>query len=91
MFKSSELSSELQALKVDVSQLLNATREGFVDSSKAAADALADQVTAALNELNETLTGEESHMRQLVSDRPIATLASAFALGVMVGFMMRRH
>jgi ElaB/YqjD/DUF883 family membrane-anchored ribosome-binding protein len=91
MFDSKELSQELQALKVDLSQLLNTTREGFVDTSKAAADAIADQVTTALNELNETLTGEEGHVRQLISDRPIATLASAFALGVLVGFSMRRH
>jgi ElaB/YqjD/DUF883 family membrane-anchored ribosome-binding protein len=91
MFNSNELSNELQTLKVDVSQLLNTAREGFVDTSKAAADALADQVIAALNDLNETVTGEEGHIRQLISDRPIATLASAFALGVLVGIAMRRH
>jgi hypothetical protein len=91
MFNSNELSKELQALKVDLSQLLNSTRDGFVDTSRAAADVLADQVTTALNELNETLTGDESQIRQLISDRPIATLGSAFALGVLVGFAMRRH
>ncbi|HLZ01173.1 MAG TPA: hypothetical protein VKR55_03370 [Bradyrhizobium sp.] len=91
MFNSSELGNELQALKVDVSQLLNTAREGFIDTSKAAADALADQITTALNELNETLTDEESHLRDLISDRPVATLASAFALGAIVGFSLRRH
>jgi ElaB/YqjD/DUF883 family membrane-anchored ribosome-binding protein len=91
MFNTSQLSKELQDLKADVSQLLNAARNGFVDTSRAAADALADQVTTTLNELNETLTDDESQIRQLISERPISTLATAFALGVLVGFAVRRR
>jgi hypothetical protein len=74
MFNSNELGKELQALKVDLSRLLDGTRDGFVDTSRAAADALADQVTTAVNELNETLTGDESQIRQLISDRPVVTV-----------------
>jgi hypothetical protein len=44
-----------------------------------------------LNELGETLSGEQDHVEKLIADRPIATLASAFALGVVVGFTLRRH
>jgi ElaB/YqjD/DUF883 family membrane-anchored ribosome-binding protein len=91
MFDSGGLRDELQALKVDVSALLNATGEGFFDASKSRADALADQIKAALNDLSETLNGEQDHIEKLVADRPIATLASAFALGAVVGFMLRRH
>ena len=91
MFNSSELSGELQALKADVSQLLNATHEGLVDASKVAADALADDIIAGLNELRETLGREDSDIRQLIVDRPITSLGSAFVLGVVVGLAMRRH
>ena len=91
MFGSSELNDELHALRADVSRLLNTTREGIFDTSKAGADALADQIKAALNELSETLSGEEAQIRQLISDRPIAMLSSAFVLGVVVGLAMRRH
>src|SRR5260370_31686463 len=91
MFDSSELRDELQALKGDVSRLLNTTSEGFFDASKNRAEALADQIKAALNDLGETLSEEEGHIKNFVSDRPIASLASAFALGVVVGFMLRRH
>jgi hypothetical protein len=91
MFNLSELSDELHALKADVSQILDTTREGILDTSKAGADALADQIKAALNELNETLSDEDGHIRQLISERPTMTLASAFVLGVVVGFAMRRH
>jgi ElaB/YqjD/DUF883 family membrane-anchored ribosome-binding protein len=88
MFDSSELRDELQALKGDVSRLLNTTGEGIRDASKGGAEALADQIKAALGELGETL--REGNAEKLMSDRPIMTLASAFALGVVAGFLLRR-
>ena len=91
MFDSSGLEDELLALKGDVSRLLNTTGEGIFDSSKNRAEALADQIKAALNELGEALSEQEDHVEKLISDRPITSLASAFALGVVIGFMLRRH
>jgi len=52
---------------------------------------LPDQIKAALNDLGETLSEEEGHVENFISERPITSLASAFALGVVVGFMLRRH
>lgn len=91
MFDSSELRNELQALKGDVSRLLNTTSEDIFDASRSHAEALADQIKAALNDLGETLSEQEDHIEKLISDRPITSLASAFALGVVIGFMLRRH
>jgi len=91
MFDSGELKDELQALKGEVSRLLNAKGEGIFDTSRTHAEALADQIKAALNDLGETLSEQEEHLGDIVSERPITTLASAFALGVVVGFMLRRH
>jgi ElaB/YqjD/DUF883 family membrane-anchored ribosome-binding protein len=91
MFDSGELRDELQALKGDVSRLLNTTSEGIFDASTNRAEALADQVKAALNDLAEILSEQEDHVENLISDRPITSLASAFVLGVVVGFMLRRH
>jgi ElaB/YqjD/DUF883 family membrane-anchored ribosome-binding protein len=91
MFDQGELKDELQALKDEVSRLLNTTGEGIFDASKTHAEALADQIKAALNDLGETLSEQEEHVGSIVSERPITTLASAFALGVVVGFMLRRH
>jgi ElaB/YqjD/DUF883 family membrane-anchored ribosome-binding protein len=91
MFDSGELGDELQALKADVSRLLHTTSEGIFDTSKNRAEALADQVKAALNDLGETLSEQEGQLESIISERPIASLASAFALGVVVGFMLRRH
>jgi ElaB/YqjD/DUF883 family membrane-anchored ribosome-binding protein len=91
MFDSSELRDELQALKNDVSRLLNTTSEGIFDTSRNRAEALADQIKAALNDLGQTLSEEEGNVENFISNRPITSLASAFALGVVVGFMLRRH
>ena len=91
MFDSSELRDELQALKGDVSPLLNTTSEGIFDTSKNRAEALADQVKAALNDLGETLSEQEGQIESIIAERPITSLASAFALGVVVGFILRRH
>ena len=91
MFNSSELGDELQALKSEVSRLLNTAGDGMFDAAKNRADALADQIKAALNELGETLSEQEDHVEALIAERPIATMASAFALGVVIGFMLRRH
>lgn len=90
MLHSSELMDELQSLKNDASRLLNTTGEEFLDASKQRAEALADQIKAALDDLGETLSQEQDRIGDIISDRPITTLASAFALGVVVGFMLRR-
>ena len=91
MFRSGELGDELQALESEVSRLLNPSGEDIFDAAKNRAGALADRVKAALTELGETLAEEEGHVEQLIAERPITTMASAFALGVVVGSMLRRH
>ncbi len=91
MFDTRRITDELQSLKVDISQLLNTGGERVSDASKDGADALADQIKAALNELGEIISDEEGQVGKLISDRPITSVASAFALGVVVGFMLRRH
>jgi ElaB/YqjD/DUF883 family membrane-anchored ribosome-binding protein len=91
MFNSSELGDELQALKNEVSRLLNSHGDGMFDAAKNRADVLADQIKAALGELGETLGEQEDHIETLIAERPIATMVSAFALGVVVGFMLKRH
>jgi ElaB/YqjD/DUF883 family membrane-anchored ribosome-binding protein len=70
---------------------VSATGEELFDASKSRAEALADQVKAALNDLGDTLEQQEDHLEKLIADRPIASLASAFALGIVVGLLLRKH
>lgn len=91
MFNTSEFGDELQALQSEVSRLMNTTGEGIFDAAKNRSEALADQIKAALGELGETLGEQEDHVEKLIAERPITSMASAFALGVVIGFMLRRH
>ena len=91
MLNSAGLSEELRTLKDEVSRLLGAKGGDRDSGATKRADVLADQIKAALNELSETLGEQGSHAEKLITDRPITTLASAFALGVVVGFTIRRH
>ena len=92
MFDSGRMSDELKALKIDVTRLLEHRRRGDVrDHQRTAPSALADQIKAALAELGETVNDEQEQLQDLIAERPVASLASAFALGVVVGFMLRRH
>jgi ElaB/YqjD/DUF883 family membrane-anchored ribosome-binding protein len=89
MFDTGRMSDELKALKIDVTRLLSTAGEEMFETSKDRADALADQIKAALAERGETVNEEQLH--DLIAERPVASLASAFALGVVVGFTLRRH
>ena len=91
MFDQGALRDELQSLKVDLASMLSSAGEDILNNSKARADALADQIKAALADLGEILGEEDGHIGRLVADRPVASLASAFALGVVVGLALRRH
>ncbi|MCK1710709.1 MULTISPECIES: hypothetical protein [unclassified Bradyrhizobium] len=91
MFDTGRMSDELKTLKVDVTRLLSTAGEEMLDGSKDRAEALAQQIKTALAELGEAVGEEQELLHDLVTGRPIASLASAFALGVVVGFMLRRH
>jgi ElaB/YqjD/DUF883 family membrane-anchored ribosome-binding protein len=91
MFDTGQMSEELKALKVDVTRLLSTAGEEMFAASRDRAEALADQIKAALAELGETVSEEQEQLHGIMTERPVASLASAFALGVVVGFMLRRH
>ena len=91
MFDQAALMDELQALKKEISRVLHTTAEGVFDSSKTRAETLADQIKSALNDLGETLSQEEEQLARLIADRPMTSLASAFALGVVAGLLLRRR
>jgi ElaB/YqjD/DUF883 family membrane-anchored ribosome-binding protein len=91
MFKSGELGDELLALKSEMSRLLSMPADDMLDAARDRSEALVEQVKATLSELGETLSEEEEHVEKLIAERPIAALVSAFALGVAIGFLLRRN
>jgi ElaB/YqjD/DUF883 family membrane-anchored ribosome-binding protein len=91
MFKSSELGDELMALKSEMSRLLGMPADDMIGAARNKSEAVAEQIKATLSDLSETLSDEEEHIERLIAERPVAAIASAFALGIAVGFMLRRH
>ena len=91
MFKSGELGDELLALKSEMSRLLRTPADDMFDAARSKSEAFAEQIKTTLSEFGETLSEEEEHVERLIAERPIAALASAFALGIAIGFMLRRH
>jgi ElaB/YqjD/DUF883 family membrane-anchored ribosome-binding protein len=91
MIRSSELGNELQALKSEMSRLLGTPGDAIFDATRSRREALAEQIKDTLNELGATLSAEEEHVERLIAERPIAALASAFVLGIAIGFMLGRH
>ena len=91
MSKSSELGDELLALKSEMSRLLGMPADDMLKAARNRSEALAEQIKTTLGDLGDTLSEEEGHLEQLVAERPIAAIASAFALGIAVGFVLRRH
>jgi ElaB/YqjD/DUF883 family membrane-anchored ribosome-binding protein len=91
MFKSGELGDELLALKSEMSRLLSMPADDMFEAMANRSEAFADQIKTTLSELGETLSEEEEHVERLIAERPIAALASAFVLGIAIGFMLRGH
>ena len=91
MVRSSELGNELDALKREMSRLLSTPADEMLDAANNHGEALAGQIKDSLSELGATLSSEEEHVEKMIAERPVVALASAFVLGIAIGFMLRRH
>jgi ElaB/YqjD/DUF883 family membrane-anchored ribosome-binding protein len=90
MVTSAEFRDELLALKADAARLLGTAGDEMLSASRERADELAEQLKSAFGDLSETLGREEQQLEKLVAERPVAALACAFAVGIVVGFALRR-
>lgn len=90
MMTSTEFRDELLALRADAARLLGTAGDEALKASRERADAFAGQLKAALDELGKNLESEEKQLERLVAERPIAALACAFAVGIVVGIALRR-
>jgi ElaB/YqjD/DUF883 family membrane-anchored ribosome-binding protein len=91
MFDASAIRDELWALKQDMATIMTTASSAILENSKSQTNSAAEQIKAALNELDEALQDEEMQVEKLIRDRPIAALGSAVALGIVLGLLLRRH
>lgn len=87
---SSEFHDELLALRADAARLLGTAGDEMLKASRERADKFTDQLKTALDALADNLGGEERQLEKLIAERPIAAMAGAFALGIVVGLALRR-
>jgi ElaB/YqjD/DUF883 family membrane-anchored ribosome-binding protein len=90
MVTSTEFRDELLALKADAARLLGTAGDEMLKVARERADPFAEQMKTALDELGHTLGQEEKQIKKLVAERPIAALACAFAVGIVIGLAVRR-
>lgn len=85
-----DLRDELHALKRDLARTFEAAKARMAQDPKGRIEDAAEQIKAALADLGDTLLHEEKHVEEVVTQRPIAALASAFAVGIVIGLLLRR-
>lgn len=85
----SDTFAELLGLKDEIAQQLNAKADELHASSRAHAEAFAEQMKDVLHDVSETLKQEEQHLEDIVAARPLPALAMAFAVGLVVGLSLR--
>ena len=90
MVTTAQFRDELLALKADAARALGTAGDEMLKASREDADNLVKQLKSALDELGQSIGREEQQIERLVKERPIAALACAFAVGIVVGLALRR-
>lgn len=90
MVTTDQFRDELLALKTDAARVLGTAGDEMLKASREGADTLVEQLKSALDELGQNIGREEQQIERLTRERPIAALACAFAVGIVVGLAFRR-
>lgn len=85
-----KLTEELEQLHKEITSALSGSGEQILEASRARLEDLSKQLRTALNDLGGNLAQQERQAERIISDRPLVTLASALALGVAIGLVLRR-
>jgi ElaB/YqjD/DUF883 family membrane-anchored ribosome-binding protein len=87
--RSDDIWAELTGLKDEIAELVNATTDQLHASSRAHAEAFAEQMKDVLHDVGETLKHDEQRLEDIVAARPLPALAIAFTVGLAVGLSLR--
>ena len=77
--------NELLAIKAELADVLNTKAEETRISARMRAEAVAEQLQHALQEIGDVFAEEEHRFEAIIAARPLPALALAFALGFVVG------
>ena len=90
MSYSRDVAEELHALKREVSHTLKAGAEEWRTISRESAHSLSGELKTFLTDLRDTLALDEAEIEKAFAGRAIPALATALAVGIAIGFVLRR-
>jgi len=90
MSYSRDIVEELHALKREAGQTLKASAEEWRTASREKAHSLSGELKTFLTDLRDTLALDESEIERAFAGRAIPALATALAVGIAIGFVLRR-
>jgi ElaB/YqjD/DUF883 family membrane-anchored ribosome-binding protein len=90
MSYSREILDELHALKRDAGHILKTSAEEWQHISREKAHTVAADVKTLLTDLREALALDEAEVERAFAGRAVQALATALAVGIAIGFLLRR-
>jgi ElaB/YqjD/DUF883 family membrane-anchored ribosome-binding protein len=91
MAGANRLFEELDALKGELGRLVETNAAEAVSASREKLDEAAKVMRGLLEEIEQAVVREEQHLEDLVSSRPVISVAAAFLAGLALGYAVRRR
>jgi hypothetical protein len=91
MSGASHLFEELDALKDELGRLVERNTADAVSASREKLDEAGKLIGGLLEEIEQVVAREEQHFEDLVSSRPVLSVAAAFLAGLALGYAVRRR
>lgn len=90
MSYSQDIMEELHALKREAGHALKTSAEEWQTISRERANSLAADVKTFLTDFRDALALDEAEIERAFAGRAVATMATALAAGVAIGYLLRR-
>jgi proline racemase len=91
MSYSQDIMEELHALKREAAQKLNRNAEEWQQIAREKAHSLAEDVKTLAADIRNALAVEEAQIERAVAGHAVSALASALAIGIALGLLLRRR
>jgi len=85
------LGEELDTLRVDLTRLVDENAAAAMSASREKIDEAAKMLGGVMDEIEQLVAREEEHIEDLISSRPVMSVAAAFVAGVALGYVLRRR
>jgi hypothetical protein len=90
MSYSQDILEELHALKREAAHTLNRNAEEWQQIARGKAHSLAEDIKTLATDIRNALAVEEAEIERAVAGHAVPALASALALGIALGLLLRR-